>query len=234
MKAVKEGDLEKLKRLVADGADVAEVDASGYTALLEAAYYGRIPIMDWFLNEGGSSLAEKNIEGMSAFLVTALMGRFAAMKYLLVEQGASISESDNDGDNVWNIIFILQTNLDESAELFSLLKVMVMLEDAPADFIAPLSPQYADICTRGRQFRAHLPSYLEQQQTAVIEHCPLPTVLRSLVAGYAVITPEDMWADGLRVRAPRAKRGRARETGGGEGEVAPLPRRSLRLREKHS
>jgi ankyrin repeat protein len=200
MKAVKEGDLEKLKRLVADGADVAEVDASGYTALLEAAYYGRIPIMHWLLNEGGSSLAETNIEGMSALLLTALTGRFPAMKYLLVEQGASMSESNNDGDTVWYII-ILRTNLDESAELFSLLKVMVMLEDAPADFIAnpKLSPQHLDICTRGRQLRAQLPSYLKQQRAALVAQCPLPAVLRCLVTAYAVTTPEDMWADGLRM-----------------------------------
>jgi hypothetical protein len=39
---------------------------------------------------------------------------------------------------------------------------MVMLEDAPVVTIAKLSPQYAKICTRGRQLRAQLPYYLEQ------------------------------------------------------------------------
>jgi ankyrin repeat protein len=185
MEAAREGDLEKLKRLAADEADVAEVDASSCTALLWAALFGHIPIMHWLLNEAGSSLAEKTIEGMSALLLTALRGRFPAMKYLLVEQGASISESNNDGDTVWSIIFILRTNLDESAELF----------------IAnpKLSPQHLDICTRGRQLRAQLPSYLEQQRAALVAQCPLPAVLRCLVAEYAVTTPEDMWADGLRM-----------------------------------
>jgi hypothetical protein len=113
----------------------------------------------------------------------------------LEEQGALLSESDNYGDTVWRI---LNLRGDEGAELSSLLKVMVMLEDAPA-FIAKLSLQHAFICMQGRQFRAQLPSYLEQQRAAVVAHCPLPAVLQSLVAEYAVTTPEDMWADGLRM-----------------------------------
>jgi hypothetical protein len=87
---------------------------------------------------------------------------------------------------------------------------MVIIEDAPANFIASLLPQHSEICTRGRQLRAQLPSYLEQQRTAVVAHFPLPTVLQSLVVAYAATTPEDMWADGLRVQAPRAKRGRTK------------------------
>ena len=111
-----------------------------------------------------------------------------------------MSETDNDGDTVWNIM-ILMGVMVESDELSSLLKVIVMLEDAPADFIARprLSPQHADICTRGLQLRAQLPSYLEQQRAAVKAYCPLPAVLRSIVAAYAVTTPEDMWTDGLRL-----------------------------------
>jgi hypothetical protein len=40
---------------------------------------------------------------------------------------------------------------------------MVMLDDAPADFVANLSPHGANICERGRQLRAQLPFYLEQK-----------------------------------------------------------------------
>jgi hypothetical protein len=79
---------------------------------------------------------------------------------------------------------------------------MVMLEDAPANFIAILLPQHAEICKRGRLLRLQLPSYLEQQRAAVIAHCPLPAVLQSFVAEYTTTTPEDMWADALRVQAP--------------------------------
>jgi ankyrin repeat protein len=170
--AIRKGDLETLKRFVAEGLSVVEVNpVIGYTMLLYAAHYGRIPIMDWLLNKGGSSLTEKtNIleyDGMSALLVSAFMGRFPATQYLLEEQGTSVSEIDHRGNTVWDkIISGTVREPNSAAELSSLLKVMVMLEDAPADFIVNprLSPQHTEICTRGRHLRAQLPSYLEQQQ----------------------------------------------------------------------
>ena len=74
---------------------------------------------------------------------------------------------------------------------------MVMCDDAPNFFIARLSPQHAELATRGRQLRAQLPEYLDQQRASVFAHCPLPAVLQPLVAAYAATTPEDMWKDGL-------------------------------------
>ena len=50
----------------------------------------------------------------------------------------------------------------------------------------------------GRQLRARLPSYLEQQQALVLEHCPLPAVLQPLVAAYADPSRDDIWATRLR------------------------------------
>jgi hypothetical protein len=159
------------------------------------------------------------------------------MQYLLKKRGAMLTENDNYGQTVWVSINLLG---DESVELLSLLMVMVMLDDAPDYFIAKLSPRSSEICAHGRELRAQLPSYLEQQQAAVVAHCSLPAVLQSLVAAYAVTTPEDMWTDGLRVHAPRAKMARAREAEEGEAEgvdatpshLLPSPRRSLRLRQK--
>jgi hypothetical protein len=145
-----------------------------------------------------------------------------------------MSESDHYGGTVWGKMYVLSD--DESVELLSLLKFMVMVEVAPAEFIMRLSPRGTEICTRGWQLRSQLPSYREQQQAAVVTHCPLPVVLQSLVTEYAATTLEDMWTDGLRVQVPWAKRARAREAGAGEaeGQDAPLPLRSLRLRQKRS
>jgi hypothetical protein len=219
--AVERNDLESVKRLVAEGADVKERIRYGFTPFLLAAGNAHIPIMHWLLTEGGSSLAERTEDGVSALLQAAYLGNFTAMQYLLEDLGASMSESDVYGVTVWSA---LSNNYPDprEAELSSLLKVMVILDDAPAHFIAKLSPQHAELCTRGRHLRALLPSYLEQQRAAVIAHCPLLAVLQSLVAKYAVTTPEDMWADGLRVHAPQAKRARAREDVDEEdGEDAP-------------
>jgi hypothetical protein len=125
---------------------------------------------------------------------------------------------------VWSKLKLEDADADALA---SLLKVMVLLADAPPDFVAKLSPAHAELATRGLQLRAQLPSYLEQQKALVVAHCPLPAVLQPIVFGLAAPTPEDMWTEGLRVRAPRPKRQRAEEDAGG----VPL-RRSVRLRQK--
>jgi hypothetical protein len=88
----------------------------------------------------------------------------------------------------------------DAIQFSMLLKVIVMISDAPQYLITVLTPLHVEICMRGQLLRAQLPSYLEQQRGSLISPCPLPTVLRNLVAVYAATTPEDMWADGLRVR----------------------------------
>jgi hypothetical protein len=156
MFAVRTGELDRVKRLVAKGFDVKE-NCNGGTVLLYAAHHGHIPIMHWLLTEGGSSLAERSTDGKSALLLAACNECFSAMQWLLEKQGASINESGDDGSSVWTYLpsdvderGLMQTGHDNTAELSSLLKVMVMLQDAPVDIIAKLSPQHAEICTRGR------------------------------------------------------------------------------------
>jgi hypothetical protein len=230
--AIEKGDLERVKRLVAEGLNV-KVAVHGFTPYLWAATYGHTEIMKWLLTEGGSSLAEKNADGMTALLIVARNGNFPAMRYLLEDQGVSVRETDNRGRTVWNV---LQPRCRDSSdtEVSALLKVIVMLGDAPADFFNGIFPSQAEICTRGRQFRAQLPSYLEQQRAVVVAHCPLPGVLQrcklqSLVAEYAATTPEDMWADGLRVQAPGVKRRRT-EAESKEAEKKAEKRRETRRR----
>jgi hypothetical protein len=87
------------------------------------------------------------------------------------------------------------------AELALLLDFMELLGDPPLLFLT----QHAVLAARGQLLREQLPSYLEQQRAAVVAHCPLPTVLQSIVAAYAAPTPLDMWTDGLRIQAPRDK-----------------------------
>jgi hypothetical protein len=227
--AIAEDDLESVKRLIAEGADVKETIYQSTTPFVWAARCGRIPIIHWLLAEGGSSLTERTRHGASALVMAAYSCSIATMQYLLADQGASMSDTDNRGLTVWDFLSTSLHWVEDAAELSSLLKVMVLLEDAPVSFTGLLSPQHEDICTRGRQLRAQLPSYLEQQRAAVVAHCPLPGVLQSLVAAYAATTPEDMWADGLRVQTLRAKRGRTKAD---EGDDAPPLRRSLRLRNR--
>jgi hypothetical protein len=159
------------------------------------------------------------------------------MQYLLEKQGALVTERYHLGRTVWDELRNHCRREGSAAELSSLLKVMVMLGDAPANFITGLTQHHAEICKRGRQLRAQLPSHLERQRATVVAHCPLPDVLRSLVAAYGVTTPEDMWADKLCVQAPRAKRAQTKADKEDEedGEAAlSILRRSLRLRQKRA
>jgi hypothetical protein len=126
----------------------------------------------------------------------------STLQYFLQETGAIISDVTDAGDTVWGSVTNLKLKNADQGKLASLLKVMVMLDDPPPALVAKLSATHATITTRGRQFRAQLPSYLEQQRASVVEHCPIPAVLPSIVSEYAATTPEDMWAYGLRIRAP--------------------------------
>jgi hypothetical protein len=76
---------------------------------------------------------------------------------------------------------------------------MVLLGDAPLNFIAKLSVDQTHLCGRGYELRARLPSYMEQQRASIFAHCPLPGVLQPLEADYAALTSEDVWTDGMRV-----------------------------------
>jgi hypothetical protein len=175
--------------------------------------------------------------------LAAIRGQYVLVRFWLAEGEGCFEDFDYEGLTIWEVLRtgiekrrdygIEETNV---TDLSKLLKVMVMLDDAPQFFISLLTPHHGELCTRGRLLRAQLPLHLEQQRASVIMHCPLPTVLQSLVADFAATTPEDMWTDGLCVREPRAKRPREEVAAGDSDEKASGPRlrRSLRLQEKHA
>jgi hypothetical protein len=229
LEAARHGDLATVKRLHAEGVDVTERDAYGFTAIMLAAMHVHIATVK-FLHAAGASITERNDHGVSALHFAAFNGDMSLVQYILQEAGADISDVTDDGGTVWNLLEL--KDVDPMA-LASLLKIMVMLDDAPPAFVAKLSPAHAEIATRGRQYRAQLPSYLEQQRASVIAHCPLPAVLQPLVGAYAALTPEDMWVDGLGVQQVD-RRKRPRVMAGADLDVEVQLRRSLRLRQKRA
>jgi hypothetical protein len=131
-------------------------------------------------------------------LVAAHCGHLTVVKYLLVA-GASIAEAGRQGHMLWHTLNLVGA---DHAELTSLLQAMVLLGDAPRKFIAGLSTQDTELCFRGKQLRAQLPTYTEEQEASIVAHCPLPSVLqpivRPIVAAYAAPTADDVWTYGLR------------------------------------
>jgi hypothetical protein len=193
-----------IKRLHAEGVDVTQRDSDGVTSIMLAVYCNGHASTVKFLLTAGASTMDKDNSGYNTLLHTAIFGEVLLLQYFLQEAGASFIDTTNDDQTVWDLLEHKEIyggwNQDPVA-LASLLKIMVMLDDAPPAFVAKLSSAYTKISTRGRLFRVHLPSYLEQQRASVFEHCPLPPVLLPIVAGYAPTTPEDMWTYGLRVQA---------------------------------
>jgi ankyrin repeat protein len=164
--------------------------------LLRAARYGEIEWMKELLAKG-ADITERDVNGWGVLLHAGYEGEYTAMMWLLTEAGVNIAEVGYQADaTVWNNTNICSEPNDPGG-LSALLKVMVMLDDAPADFIARLSPHHAELCTRGRELQAQLPTYLDQLSATIIAHCPLPDVLQSIVVTYAATALEDMWMDGL-------------------------------------
>jgi hypothetical protein len=166
------------------------------SGLLQAAYEGDIARMKQLLAEG-ASITERDADGWGVLVYAARNAQYTAMQWLLLEGGASIGEVGlYFNETIWNELTFRSQN-PCTVQLSALLKVMVMLEDAPMSFLARISRQDHELCDRGRQLRAQLPSYLEQQRGTIVRNCPLPAVLQFVVIAYAKITPEEMWADRL-------------------------------------
>lgn len=51
-RAVKDGDLEKVKKLIVDGANIEALDEYGNTAVMEAVGYDHVEVVRWLLSEG--------------------------------------------------------------------------------------------------------------------------------------------------------------------------------------
>lgn len=199
LEAAGNGDIERVEQLLADGANYLERDSLGFTALLKSAYFGQKAMFEYLLDKGLGTLSEQTSFGENAVLTCAYQGHLSMMHWLLTDAGASLPEGKKARLNVWRQLKIADA---DDAVLTSLLKIMIMLDDAPRNFIARLLPHHADIVTRGQQLREQLPLHLESQRVLVDAHCPLPAVIHSIVIEYAVTTIDEMWENGLGVPTP--------------------------------
>lgn len=89
IRASAKGDLTLVKKLVEEGADVNGTDASGRTALLEAAWGGFAEIVKFILSRGASV----NCADSTGFtpLMRAVEEKHAAVVTLLIKSGADVN-----------------------------------------------------------------------------------------------------------------------------------------------
>jgi hypothetical protein len=205
--AADRGNVADVRRLLREGASLDESDVNGRTAMYMAVDGRHNLVVKCLIKEGGADIEAKSIVivGHHEFISTVLgqaarNGNFPLVQWL-IEEGALIPTT------IWKYLRVTNhLQFADAKELSSLLKVLTLLPMSPDHdrglpaFVGKLSPQHAELCTRGRLLRDLLPAYLEQQEASVGKDCPLPAVLRAMVTAYAYAlpTPEDLWSDGLR------------------------------------
>jgi hypothetical protein len=197
--AARVGDLAKIERLIQEGANVHEVNGDGKNALMIAVIHLRIPVVKWLVKTGGVRILDRDVHRNTALAHAAKFSgpkRYSLIEWLLEQGGALITVVTmlrGESKSLWDILKVPSRN----PKFVSLLRVMVLLGDAPSDFIVKLSdysgdPRPAQIAAWGPQIRALRPSYLEQQQASVDAHFPLPAVLLSIIIAYVEPTAKDM------------------------------------------
>jgi len=96
-RAAADGNLDEVKRLIGEGADVNwSVPQSGNTALIAASTKGDMPMATYLVEEAGASLEAKDNGGSTALTWGSLKGHLPLVVYL-VDKGASLESVDMGG-----------------------------------------------------------------------------------------------------------------------------------------
>ena len=114
--AAGKGNVMEVRKLLKQGIDPnAAVDASGITALMQAAMIGDTAIVKLLLNKGANVNAKEQ-SGMTALMNAAAFGD-AEMVKLLIDKGADIHTTNNEG-----ITALSQAKVAKKEDIVNLLK----------------------------------------------------------------------------------------------------------------
>ena len=93
--AVGQGDLEKVKELLASGAQVDVKDIWDRQPLHWAARGGHLPVVKYLIEEQGTQVDVKDMYGQQPLHLAACDCRLPVVKYLVEERGAEVDAKDN-------------------------------------------------------------------------------------------------------------------------------------------
>jgi ankyrin repeat protein len=91
--AARDGDVDRAKQLLDEGAVVAELDAAGEPPLLIASLAGHADVVALLLDRGSAMLV-RNKGGLTALHAAAYGGKLDVVK-LLVSRGAAVNDTEN-------------------------------------------------------------------------------------------------------------------------------------------
>jgi ankyrin repeat protein len=100
--AVRTGNLEEVKRLVANGTPVDVRDVLGSTPLLDAAWTGQIEIAEFLIAQGADVNARHSEAGSTPLQYAVLTGR-TNMAQLLLNAGAHVGGKYRDGQTLLHV-----------------------------------------------------------------------------------------------------------------------------------
>lgn len=115
IKASKEGDSLTVQKLIDAGANVNELDSSGYTPVMYAVWSGKTETVKVLINKG-ADVSAKDKSGYTPLLWASSYGYLDIAK-LLIDRGADVNARGYDGSTPYSLA--LQAN---NAELSELLK----------------------------------------------------------------------------------------------------------------
>ncbi|MFC1834626.1 ankyrin repeat domain-containing protein [Thermodesulfobacteriota bacterium] len=107
------GDLEEVKYLLDNGADVNGSDREGRTPLMLAAYEGHLEIVKLLL-DSGADVNDADAWGRTAFTLAVLAEKTEVAKSLL-DNGADVNAADSRGDSA--LMMVSRAGLVDMAEL---------------------------------------------------------------------------------------------------------------------
>ena len=134
--AIKRGDLQRTKKLIADGASINARRNDGSTPLSTASFNGRLEIAEYLI-EKGARVMQTNRDGNTPLHVAAFMCQTEITKLFLIK-GAHVRKKNNRGESA---IDVVSSTWNEGLETFYRSLINSSEADLTIEQIKELRPQ---------------------------------------------------------------------------------------------
>ena len=101
--AVYANDINKVRELVAAGADINKEDEYGETSLKTAVYLGKIDMIRILVKELGADINKENRNGQIPLITAVSSGKLDMVRFLVKELGADINKENRNGQTPLNV-----------------------------------------------------------------------------------------------------------------------------------